>query len=231
MASFTSGYQRTPGGWDWPSDLPGDSSHAHNARTPSPSPKQRSPQAADPAKPKKKRTWGPRVCRICLETVLPTFHEPSEHLPDLLQGAPRVSYDSDGGRLLRPCKCKGSAAYVHETCLQEWRYADPSYGKRNYWNCPTCGFQYRLGRMSWAHWVSSTGWLISFESDLEHELTLSCSNADSSDNSHLCCSGLRAGLCCRPNHQYVPRPGVNHSLIAFALRTKSFRTRSVRGGR
>ncbi|KAJ6021554.1 Zinc finger RING-CH-type [Penicillium herquei] len=99
------------------------------------------------------QSYPPRVCRICLETVLPTF-QPSEFLQ-----RPRVVYESsdpETGRLLRPCKCKGSSRYVHEGCLQAWRHADPKYSTRNYWECPTCGFQYRLGRLTWARWISST---------------------------------------------------------------------------
>ncbi|KAJ6161060.1 Zinc finger RING-CH-type [Penicillium chermesinum] len=76
---------------------------------------------------------------------------------EFLQKA-RVVYESedpDSGRLLRPCKCKGSSRYVHEGCLQTWRHADPRYGARNYWECPTCHFQYRLERLTWARWISS----------------------------------------------------------------------------
>lgn len=103
------------------------------------------------------RHWLPRTCRICLEVVQPTLDTPSEHLPGAFQPAPGVSYiseDSESGRLLRPCKCKGSAKYVHEGCLQSWRHADPN-SKRNFWQCPTCGFKYRLERMDWSRWVSS----------------------------------------------------------------------------
>lgn len=103
--------------------------------------------------------YPPRECRICLETVLPTFQPPSDSLPEFLQPKARVVYESSDpelGRLLRPCKCKGSSRYVHEGCLQKWRHADPDYSKRNYWQCPTCGFQYRLERLTWAHWISST---------------------------------------------------------------------------
>lgn len=98
------------------------------------------------------RYYPPRVCRICLETVLPTF-QPSE----FLQKA-RVVYESEdpeSGRLLRPCKCKGSSRYVHEGCLQTWRHADPGFGTRNFWECPTCHFHYRLERLTWASWISS----------------------------------------------------------------------------
>ena len=107
----------------------------------------------------RRRHWPPRTCRICLETVNPTFHPPSENLPGILQPEPSVTYESsdpEAGRLLRPCKCKGSSKYVHEGCLQSWRHADPSYGTRNYWKCPTCGFRYRLERMEWSRWISST---------------------------------------------------------------------------
>lgn len=102
--------------------------------------------------------YPPRECRICLESVLPTFQPPSDTLPEFLQPKARVVYESSDpelGRLLRPCKCKGSSRYVHEGCLQKWRHADPDYSKRNYWQCPTCGFQYRLERLTWAHWISS----------------------------------------------------------------------------
>lgn len=112
----------------------------------------------DPPEPPK-RHYPNRVCRICLESVPPTFIPLSEHVPGFLQREPRVVYESEDpelGRLVRPCKCKGSSRYVHEGCLQTWRHADPSYGRRHYWNCPTCGFQYRLERLTWARWISST---------------------------------------------------------------------------
>ena len=107
--------------------------------------------------PGQERHWPPRTCRICLDVVHPTFEAPSEHLPNVFQPAPGVSYvsaDPQDGRLLRPCKCRGSAKYVHEGCLQAWRHADPN-SKRNYWQCPTCGFKYRLERINWSRWISS----------------------------------------------------------------------------
>ena len=105
------------------------------------------------------RTYPPRTCRICFETVLPTYHPPSSNIPQMLQSTPKVTYESadpESGRLIRPCKCKGSSRYVHEGCLQQWRHSDPSYGGRTYWKCPTCGFKYRLERMNWGRWISST---------------------------------------------------------------------------
>lgn len=109
--------------------------------------------------PNRRKHWPPRQCRICLETVNPTFHAPPENIPDILQPPRHVTYDSEdpaSGRLLRPCKCKGSSKYVHEGCLKIWRHADPGFAQRNYWQCPTCRFRYRLQRMTWAAWISST---------------------------------------------------------------------------
>lgn len=116
------------------------------------------PDAVPNAAPKLEKHWPPRTCRICLETVQPTYHAPPDSIPGIFQPPPNVTYESEdpaSGRLLRPCKCKGSSKYVHEGCLQQWRYADPGFAKRNYWQCPTCGFRYRLQRMRWAAWISS----------------------------------------------------------------------------
>lgn len=117
------------------------------------------PKPTPNASPKPRQHWPHRTCRICFETVEPTFLPLSENVPEIFQSSPSVIYESpdpDAGRLLRPCKCKGSSKYVHEGCLQAWRYADPEYGNRNYWQCPTCGFRYRLERMQWGRWISST---------------------------------------------------------------------------
>ena len=158
--------------WQWPTNLPGrwstdvdddeqptqsssTSSHGRHESSSHDSTSQARPadQAGETPPP---RHYGPRQCRICLEVVQPTYENPSDDLPEMLQGMPSVSYFSeDGGRLLRPCLCKGSQKYVHEGCLSAWRLQDPN-NKRNYWQCPTCKYSYRLGRMTWAHWVKST---------------------------------------------------------------------------
>ncbi|TVY73576.1 hypothetical protein LSUE1_G004081 [Lachnellula suecica] len=109
--------------------------------------------------PPKQRHYKPRQCRICLEEVLPTFETPTEGISAFLNPSPKVTYtssDPESGRLIRPCKCRGSQAYVHEGCLQHWRHADPRYGQRNFWECPTCQFRYRLERMKWSRIISST---------------------------------------------------------------------------
>ena len=156
--------------WHWPQDAhPRPAPQDSQGRSSMPGAFHREPVCAtkshQPPKPKSNTTpkprkhWPARTCRICFETVEPTFHPPSETVPEMFQSLPSVTYESpdpEAGRLLRPCKCKGSSKYVHEGCLQAWRHADPEYGKRNYWQCPTCGFRYRLERMQWGRWISST---------------------------------------------------------------------------
>lgn len=163
------GHESTPGGWQWADDAPGkaepeskpspsSTEYIPNPRAPAPDPSQTRP-SSNQHQQKPRRYYKPRTCRICLETVQPTFHSPSldnPNTPSFLSGRPYVSYESpDLGRLLRPCKCKGTSAYVHEVCLSTWRHADPHYSKRNYWQCPTCGYRYRLQRLGIGRVVSS----------------------------------------------------------------------------
>ncbi|KAL1297542.1 hypothetical protein AAFC00_006114 [Neodothiora populina] len=160
--------------WQWPQDLPGsweqDNTHPpqnHKAdptesaasSDPSPWASYTAPPGTRSPKPepRQERFYRPRTCRICLEVVLPTSHPPSEHLAGVFQSStPSVTYESeDGGRLLRPCLCKGSQKYVHEGCLTAWRLQNPME-KRNYWQCPTCKYNYNLERMTWGRLISST---------------------------------------------------------------------------
>jgi len=155
------GFQAPPGSWRWPDDF--DSLRERRTKPESENPNGHSDanlQTPNPSQPQneqnRQRHYKPRTCRICLETVLPTYNPPSENLPGFMQGAPSVTYESPGsGRLLRPCKCKGTSKYVHEGCLQAWRHTDPGYSKRNYWQCPTCGYRYRLQRLGFGRVVSS----------------------------------------------------------------------------
>ena len=159
----SSGFQPMPG-WYWPDDVPKDeSSQAASSSSSSSQPRSSTTSATgETSRPgqgtrSSRRThWPPRQCRICLETVQPTFNVPSENLPSFLQSS-NVTYEDEGGRLIRPCNCKGSSKYVHDACLQAWRHADPSYGLRNYWQCPTCGFKYRLARLGAGRFVGSVG--------------------------------------------------------------------------
>lgn len=116
-------------------------------------------QDQDAANPPPQRHYPSRTCRICLEEVQPSFEGMTGGIPSILHPSPNVKYvssDPSSGRLIRPCKCRGSQKYVHEGCLQEWRHADPAMGRRNYWECPTCKFRYRLERMRWSRYISST---------------------------------------------------------------------------
>lgn len=161
--SSSSGFQAMPG-WYWPDDVPKEEPPPGAASTPRPQPQAAngssqagSTQQGQDARPKRTH-WPPRQCRICLEIVQPTLNAPSESLPAFLQSShPNVVYEDEGGRLIRPCLCKGSSKYVHDQCLQAWRHADPSYGRRNYWQCPTCGFKYRLARLGAGRFVGSIG--------------------------------------------------------------------------
>lgn len=165
------------------------------------------PTAEEEAQARYRRRFKPRTCRICFETVLPTFEDVTGGIPHADDGfhdgvgedeeatepvglgaavhavgeataglrgrvagavtsalptfmrsrMPHVRYVSENpedGRLISPCRCKGSQKYVHEACLQAWRLAQPM-AERNYWKCPTCGFEYRMQRLSWGRLVSN----------------------------------------------------------------------------
>lgn len=104
-----------------------------------------------------RRRYRTRQCRICLDTVEPTFDPAPAGYTAFLQSQPRVRYVSDDpeyGKLLSPCKCKGSQRYVHEGCLRAWRESQP-LRDRNYWKCPTCGFQYKMTRLKYSKWIRS----------------------------------------------------------------------------
>jgi hypothetical protein len=156
-----------PGTWSWPDDVPKED--APEARTsesasfgqrrtaPSFTSANTPPRSGPNTRSSRRTHWPPRQCRICLDVVQPTFDVPSEHLPGFLQSSGNVKYEDESGRLIRPCLCKGSSKYVHDGCLQAWRHADPGYGRRNYWQCPTCHFKYRLVRLGAGRFVASAG--------------------------------------------------------------------------
>lgn len=115
-----------------------------------------SPPGPTPTQPQQ-RHYKPRTCRICLEVVNPTTDIDDSLAGRVFASKARVRYvseDPELGRLLSPCKCKGSQKYVHEGCLQAWRNAAP-LSDRNYWRCPTCQFEYRMERLRWGRWLSS----------------------------------------------------------------------------
>ncbi|KAG8698305.1 hypothetical protein FRC08_006006 [Ceratobasidium sp. 394] len=52
--------------------------------------------------------------------------------------------ESELGRLISPCLCRGSIRYVHVNCLKQWRVTSQSSSA--FWSCPQCGFRYALAR-------------------------------------------------------------------------------------
>ncbi|PCH33731.1 hypothetical protein WOLCODRAFT_94067 [Wolfiporia cocos MD-104 SS10] len=64
---------------------------------------------------------GEKQCRICLD-----------------------GEDPELGRLIRPCRCKGSISHVHVKCLQRWR--NTSASRSAFYSCPQCGYKYHFAR-------------------------------------------------------------------------------------
>ena len=47
----------------------------------------------------------------------------------------------DGGPLMQPCACRGSAKWIHEHCLEEWRRTSPKEDAA--YRCGECNDEYR----------------------------------------------------------------------------------------
>ncbi|KAK8039237.1 E3 ubiquitin-protein ligase MARCH4 [Apiospora rasikravindrae] len=88
-----------------------------------------------------------RQCRFCLDYVSPRYER---GIGQVFGNRPakRVYHSEDNGYLISPCLCKGGQRYVHEGCLQQWRYT--TAGSDSQFHCPTCKYQYQLERMTWA---------------------------------------------------------------------------------
>ncbi len=82
------------------------------------------PEARHAYPPDPNETSDQAVCRICLESAS--------------SGAAGESL----GRLLSPCKCKGTMKYVHASCLDTWRAA--SLRSSSAVACDQCGAPYRF---------------------------------------------------------------------------------------
>ncbi|KAH7247960.1 hypothetical protein FSOLCH5_002262 [Fusarium solani] len=145
--------------WNWSSV--GDTSAQQHPAEPHPAePEARQPDTTPRPEPRaapRNRRYGTRTCRICLDTEEPKFPPEPTTTFGIATSSSRPTYVSDDpelGRLLSPCKCKGSQKYVHEGCLNAWRLANPMEA-RNYWQCPTCKFTYRISRLHWGSALSS----------------------------------------------------------------------------
>lgn len=147
--------------WSWdsvrPEHPPGDApDHApdHESDTTRP-PRPEEQPAPGGSNPNRRRRYGPRTCRICLETVHPKYPSATTSIGMSSPFRPvYMSEDPELGRLLSPCKCKGTQKYVHEGCLNAWRASSPAQ-ERNFWHCPTCGYTYKLARLQWASLLGS----------------------------------------------------------------------------
>lgn len=90
-------------------------------------------------------TYPTRSCRLCHEEVVPTVAISNSSLPAPFRST-TISYVSEeGGKLIKPCKCKGTQRYIHEDCLTELRAKSPQ--KNAYLKCDLCGYQYNTKRL------------------------------------------------------------------------------------
>ncbi|KAK6360406.1 hypothetical protein TWF730_006548 [Orbilia blumenaviensis] len=135
----------TPGGWDAEPELPpaytvtDPPPSAAGAGTSSPTPTLTSQptqeQQQQQQQPRRRRRQVLKQCRICLDQTTDDV-------------------DPELGRLISPCKCKGSARYVHEECLRAWRLH--SANSQSFYKCPTCHFEYQFIRLRLAQAIAST---------------------------------------------------------------------------
>ena len=97
------------------------------------------------APPETASPYPTRQCRLCREEVVPTVTMSNAGLPSAFRSV-NVEYKSEEeGRLIKPCKCKGSQRYIHEVCLTELRAKSPA--KNAYLKCDLCGYQYNTRRL------------------------------------------------------------------------------------
>ncbi|KAJ3246556.1 hypothetical protein HDU78_006776 [Chytriomyces hyalinus] len=90
-----------------------------------------------------------KMCRICFDTDddqdrfvndATVAHAGNDLHKDNLNGL---------GRLISPCKCKGTMKFVHLHCLNEWRKVNPT--SASHFQCDQCGFKYHFERTKIAH--------------------------------------------------------------------------------
>ncbi|KAJ3065245.1 hypothetical protein HDU98_011386 [Podochytrium sp. JEL0797] len=108
---------------------------ASNPATNTSPPLQESPHQPPP------QTQPPRYCRICFSSDTP---DPEQDALDNPDNEPMP----DLGRLISPCKCKGTMKYVHLSCLNEWRKR--TVNNSSHFQCDQCKFKYTFERTKWA---------------------------------------------------------------------------------
>lgn len=81
------------------------------------------------------------------------------HSPNSEEKRCRICLDGDNeselGRLISPCLCKGSSRYIHLKCLEQWREMSPR--KESFYRCDTCHYHYSFSR-PWLAKVLDKAW-------------------------------------------------------------------------
>ena len=58
----------------------------------------------------------------------------------------RICYDNKNvstNRLIAPCRCNGSSKYIHDKCLEKWRFSNmPNSDPRK--KCMECNYEYNI---------------------------------------------------------------------------------------
>lgn len=101
--------------------------------SPTPAEPPRQHTAADPPPQNVEKT-----CRICLSGAE--------------DGRPSINR-TNLGRLISPCRCRGTMKYVHITCLNTWRYSSPN--AKSVYQCDQCKYRYNFNRTHYASIVGS----------------------------------------------------------------------------
>ena len=94
-------------------------------------------------------TYPTRQCRLCFEECESTVELPPTGSASHNVRVKYYSADEPSlGQLISPCKCSGSARFIHEGCLQAWR--KNAAEKKHFWECNICHYQYQFSRLGWA---------------------------------------------------------------------------------
>ncbi|GAA5952050.1 hypothetical protein JCM10213_005349 [Rhodosporidiobolus nylandii] len=104
--------------------------------TPASPPSPTAPPASPTADPAASTSSAPHddspACRICLDGP-----------------------DDSLGRLFVPCRCSGTARFVHEHCLDSWRCSHSA----GFEKCTMCGAAYRFRKTRWTELAASRAWM------------------------------------------------------------------------
>ena len=79
-----------------------------------------------------------KTCRICLSGQ---------------EEGTSFSYVLITGRLISPCRCRGTMKFVHLSCLNSWRYSSPN--AKSVYQCDQCKYKYDFNRTKYAAIIGS----------------------------------------------------------------------------